>query len=139
MASGSRHHNWRGGKIHKGAGYTGLLLPEHPRADKQGYVLEHIVIAEKAIGHSLPAQAEIHHVNNHRRDNTNSNLVICENHRYHMLLHQREDAIKAGVPAHWLKCPYCKIYDARERLWVGPKNGKHHRTCFNKYNRDRKP
>lgn len=39
----------------------------------------HILVAEKALGRTLPKGAEVHHVNEDRADNRNTNLVICEN------------------------------------------------------------
>ena len=66
-----------------------LYKPKHPRASSVGLVREHIVIAEKVLGKPLPPKAEIHHVDSNCSNNKNSNLVICENHSYHFLLHKR--------------------------------------------------
>jgi hypothetical protein len=97
-------------------GYVRVLLRGHPRADRRGYVAEHLLKAEQALGHLLPSEAEVHHVNETRSDNENKNLVICENHAYHLLLHQRKRAVIAGYPAHWLSCRFCKVYDTPENL-----------------------
>ena len=48
--AGENHHNWKGGVISKGDGYIGIWKPEHPRADKAGYVYEHTLVYEKEKG-----------------------------------------------------------------------------------------
>lgn len=78
------------------SGYRMLRLPEHPRASSNGYVLEHIVIAEVALGHPLPPKAEIHHVDENTLNNAKANLVICQDREYHDLLHVRAKVLRAG-------------------------------------------
>lgn len=68
-------------------GYKRIWMPKHPRATSNGYVYEHIVIAEKALGRPLEARHPVHHAGKDRMDN--SKLVICEDQSYHMLLHER--------------------------------------------------
>lgn len=80
--------NWKGGRIIKQSGYVFLYASNNPRAHN-GYVPEQILIAEKAIGKYLPKGALVHHINGNRGDNRSSNLVICENNRYHTLVHVR--------------------------------------------------
>lgn len=54
------------------------------------YKMEHIYLAEKALGKPLPEDAVVHHMNNKPKDNhTPFNLIICPNQSYHMLLHKR--------------------------------------------------
>jgi hypothetical protein len=57
---------------------------------------EHVAIAERAIGKPLPMGAEVHHVDGNKRNNASANLVICQDHDYHMLLHARARIIRAG-------------------------------------------
>jgi hypothetical protein len=53
-------------------------------------VLEHVMLAEKALGKKLPPKTVIHHMNGIKDDNfTPLNLVICPDQAYHMLIHKR--------------------------------------------------
>lgn len=62
---------------------------------RQGF-REHRIIAERALGHPLPVGAEVHHVDGNKKNNVNSNLVICENRKYHSLLHMRQRIVRVG-------------------------------------------
>src|SRR5215831_11652702 len=44
---------WKGGRTLK-CGYVMVHMSDHPRADLNGYVREHVLIAEAALGKSLP-------------------------------------------------------------------------------------
>jgi hypothetical protein len=77
-------------------GYPVLRIKDHPRANRNGYVLEHIVIAERALGRPLPATVEVHHVDENTLNNANRNLVICQDREYHDLLHVRARVLRAG-------------------------------------------
>lgn len=50
--------------------YKKLTVAGHPNADEQGHVLEHILIAERAIGRHLPRTAVVHHVDENTRNKT---------------------------------------------------------------------
>ena len=133
---GNRHWKWNGGRMRNGD-YILLFMPDHHRAGKKGYVPEHIVIAEKALGRHLPEQAEIHHANTIKWDNRNENLVICESHSYHKLLHRRLCAWQATGSTTARKCTICKewsmagdaSYDIRSR---------NHYACRARYERMRR-
>ena len=82
---GKKNHNWKGGKrIEKG--YLFILKPDHPYANNQGYIQEHKLVAEKALGRYLKPGEIIHHVNGDSSDNRNCNLLICTQ-SYHQWLH----------------------------------------------------
>lgn len=96
-------------------GYRMLNMPEHPRATTNGYVLEHIVIVERALGHPIPRPGEVHHVDENPRNNANSNLVVCHDRAYHHLLHLRTKVVKAGGDPNTQRvCGTCK----RPRLFA---------------------
>lgn len=112
-----------------GAGHT---RADGYRAKKIGSIrkYEHILIAEKALGKSLPKGACVHHVNENRSDNRPENLVICPDAKYHSLLHLRMAAINAGYPAFYRKCGICKKYDDPNNMYVKPSgNHQRHRGC----------
>lgn len=99
---------------------------------------EYLLIAEHALGRALPDGSEVHHANGIRKDNTPSNLVICESHAYHALLHQRKRAYEACGYAAWLKCHFCKIYSDPTMLSVISNGRKvYHRACQTAYWRKR--
>ena len=64
------------GKKRTVAGYIKIYLPEHHRAQKDGYVLEHIVIMEQKIGKRIDRDECVHHINGIKDDNRIENLVV---------------------------------------------------------------
>ncbi len=73
------------------------------------YAFLYHVKAEKALGHALPPDAVVHHVDENRGNTSNTNLVICESQEYHRLLHTRMRVLKAGGNPNTDKvCSKCK-------------------------------
>lgn len=135
---GPKHPLWKGGVMYSN-GYRYLWMPNHHRASSRGYVAEHIVVAEKAIGRPLPQPHLVHHVNESKSDNRPGNFVVCEDRGYHNLLHQRATALRECGHANWLKCAFCKQWDSPSRLYVFPGSLKgRHRQCGARYRRERK-
>ncbi len=134
---GNKNSNWKGGRTKTGSGYIQIYMPNHPRADSRGYVREHILIAENALGKRLPSKAVVHHMNESKADNhTEGNLVICQDDVYHRFLHRRLRALKACGHASWRKCCYCHEYDAPDNLYIGLHRALH-RQCQNNYQNSR--
>ena len=119
----------------------GWLLDGYMIVSKNGTARrQHILIAEKALGKSLPDGAVVHHANGIRSDNRPENLVICPDGAYHALLHRRMKAQAAGVPLDWLPCGFCKQLDSPSNLKTRTSHGKtvgwHHRSCAASYQRE---
>lgn len=74
----------------------------------------HRAIAEKALGHELPPNAEVHH--RYGRRNSEHQFIICENRSYHKLLESREAAYRATGDAHKKRCGYCSEYDDEQNM-----------------------
>lgn len=119
--------------------YTRIFQPDSPNADAGGYLGEHIAVAERILGKPLPAEAEVHHLNRIGTDNAPANLVICENHAYHMLIHARTRALKACGNPNWRKCSFCKCWDDPANMNCSGAAIKspsfYHQECHREHNR----
>jgi hypothetical protein len=127
-SKGSLNGQWKGGTTISN-GYLMRQSPRHPR-NHLGYVFDHILKAEKALGKPLPKYAEIHHFPNLKNF---TNLVICQNRAYHFLIELRQRALKECGHTHWRKCRHCK-------KWDNPKNldsQYRHLSCHATYERNR--
>jgi endogenous inhibitor of DNA gyrase (YacG/DUF329 family) len=89
---GELNHAWKGG-VQLDRGYITVYVPGHKRAHKN-QVKEHIIIAEKALGKPLLVGTPVHHVDGNKANNINTNLVICQDHSYHFLLHRRAKLLR---------------------------------------------
>lgn len=101
---GAAHPRWNNGQNiqgRKGRGYLLTLIPEHPRADKYGYVYEHILVLEKMLGRPvLPTEAG-HHLDGNKLNNDPKNLVLFATNgmhiKFHMWLRRHDAAIKGEL------------------------------------------
>lgn len=73
--SGKNSPNWKGGRIAT-RGYVRISTKGHPRATKQGYVYEHIIVMEKILGRLLKKHENVHHINGVKDDNRPENLEL---------------------------------------------------------------
>jgi len=114
--------------------------------DERGYVRigprkEHIIIAEKALGRSIPVGAVVHHLDGGKK-NRDGNLCILQDQSTHLIIHQRMAAKAACGNPDWRKCPYCQKYGDPETMNHNKgcvKRGRRsngyysHTGCFTKY------
>lgn len=126
-ATGELSTSWKGGTSVK-RGYLYRKAREHPRACDRGYVADHILIVERALGHVLRFSAEVHHVDRNKSNNANTNLVACHDHAYHFLLHQRQRALDACGDANARPCLYCGRFDRQDEM-RGASRIKWHHEC----------
>lgn len=74
---------WNIRKLIKKGNYDYALVPEHPKATANGYVLYHRAVMENSIGRMLADNEEVHHIdkNPHNNNLSNLQLVTKEEHR----------------------------------------------------------
>jgi hypothetical protein len=90
----------------------------------------HVIVAERVFGKRLPLSAVVHHVNENRKDNSCSNLVICQDQAYHLLLHVRKRIYDAGGNPNTDKiCSRCKTPKPLTEFHLAPTNGDG-RRCY---------
>jgi len=87
---GSKSKNWKGGRLRTSEGYILIWKPEHPFADKKGYVLEHRLVMERILGRYLKREETLHHKNGIKDDNRPENLKLFSSHGLHLALHNEQ-------------------------------------------------
>jgi hypothetical protein len=95
--------------------YVYALVPDHPSATKNGYVLLHRVLIENKIGRLLQKDEEVHHIDFNPKNNSEDNLQLmkaCDHRQLHADL-------KKGRTMVALICPTCK------KEFIVPKNQTH--------------
>lgn len=81
---GERNPAWKGGRVIDKSGYVLLLRPDHPEANRHGYVREHRLVAEQMLGRPLLPGEKVHHRELPRSNNDPANLVIYDSNAAHL-------------------------------------------------------
>ena len=119
---GDKRHCWKGGRRLTPEGYVQVY------AGVKKHVLEHRAIAERALGHPLPPHAVIHHVDGDESNNAPGNLVICENHAEHVLMHHKKRRLDDTGSLALRRCGRCHIvkelaeFHNRKTVWDGKRS-----------------
>ena len=74
--------------------FIGLINPYRKIRLGGECIAVHRARAVAALGHPLPKGAQVHHADWSKDEN--APLVICQDYRYHMLLHARGRVVRAG-------------------------------------------
>ena len=96
-----KRHNYKGFSFDKN-GYKCVYKPEHPASSLAGYVFEHRLIAEKALGRHLDTSEVLHHIDGNPRNNDVSNLFVFENQSAHLSFHrfcENNPFLKTWIPS----------------------------------------
>ena len=69
-------------------GYPTIFLPNHPRANREGFVYEHIIVAEEILGRPLKKGEVVHHIDENRANNNKDNIVVFRSRSDHTAYHK---------------------------------------------------
>ena len=83
---GEKNRLWKGGRSKSSNGYILIHSPEHPRASRNNYVYEHILVLEQKLGKPLPEGWVGHHLNGIKSDNRPANLVALPSRKHRNVL-----------------------------------------------------
>lgn len=84
-----RGGNNRGGIIITEDGYRAIWCPEHPYAQRKGYILEHRLIMEQHLKRYLEPNEIVHHKDGNQENNALSNLGLFDNIVSHLKYHRK--------------------------------------------------
>lgn len=74
---GENNPYWKGGRYKDNTwGYIWVYMPEHPRCNNKGYILEHRLIMEQAFDRLLSENEIVRHKNRVKDDNRIENLQL---------------------------------------------------------------
>jgi hypothetical protein len=83
---GKRSNHWKGGKFKQGQ-YTMILSPNHPFANKRGYILRHRLVMERHLGRYLKPEEVVHHIDGNPSNDRIKNLMLFPNQIAHQKYH----------------------------------------------------
>jgi hypothetical protein len=97
-------------RIVKNGRYFRAYVPDHPKANKHGYVLHHRIVVENKLGRMLTEGEVVHHLDNNGRNNDPDNLMVIATQSDHSSLHGSQKS-RAFID---LVCGHCSKEFKRE-------------------------
>lgn len=83
---GDKNPNWRGGQALHKKGYIYRYAPNHLR-QHNGYVFEHILVAEQKLGRTLRPGEVVHHNDGNKANNHPDNIEVFPSAAHHTRHH----------------------------------------------------
>lgn len=95
----------------------------------------HRIKVEYVLNRPLDIRHPVHHADGDPLNNRNNNLVVCEDRKYHNLLHTRMRAKKFCGDLKKRICKICGEYDFVENLYVDDSRwvSHYHKKCKSAY------
>lgn len=104
--------------------YIVVKIPDHQKAMHDGYVYEHVIVAEKMLGRPLREDEDVHHIDFNVQNNLVENLLVM-NHGQHRKFHNyinryglrglfEATALKGH---HVRKCKFCDDYLGKKTVF----------------------
>lgn len=126
---------WKVQRIVNNGKYLRAYVPDHPKANKHGYVLHHRVQMENKLGRMLTDREVVHHIDKNGRNNHPSNLELIATQEEHFALHKEQDGL-LGRTFVKITCAHCKTEFDREirQMHRGSKNHFCTRKCIGLFN-----
>ncbi len=106
---GSNNPAWKGGRMFDKSGYVLLRRPDHPGADRHGYVREHRLVMEALLNRRLLPTEVVHHKDDDHSNNDPSNLEVFASNGEHLA------ATLAGKCPKWSEDGRRRILEAIRR------------------------
>jgi hypothetical protein len=78
-------------------GYVLIYSPDHPQADKRGWMREHRLVMEKHLGRLLLPEEVVHHKDDDKSNNAIENLQLLPSQAEHIRLHNLEMSTARGL------------------------------------------
>jgi len=123
---GAQNPHWKGGTRIHDKGYRLVTAKGHPRADRYGYVFEHILVMEKHIGRFIARYEHVHHINGNKLDNRIENLQL--------LLDGEHSVLSNAIDMSNRQCVDCGAKESYNRNWHRAENNNQWRchSCYQK-------
>lgn len=81
---GRNNSAWKGGRIADKSGYVLVHCPDHPHANRNGYIREHRLVMEKNLGRHLLPDEVVHHKDENKQNNHPDNLELYTTNAEHL-------------------------------------------------------